>query len=71
MKSILTLFNLGKSVRINPMILNSVNILKQTNKKTSKNLNQNQKSKEKNSPQKYSIGLTWNINVDVLWWREH
>lgn len=29
------------------------------------------KTKGKKSPQKHGIGLTWNINVDALWFKDH
>lgn len=77
MKSILTLIHLGKAVRLNPRILNNVDILSNNKKKTqnkpqTNKKNQNHtKKKEKKSSQKHSIGLTWNINVDALWLKEH
>lgn len=36
--------------------------------KTTKN---KAKTKGKKSPQKHGIGLTWNINVDALWFKDH
>lgn len=77
MKSILTLIHLGKAVRLNPRILNNVDILSNNKKKNPKQTPNQQekpkphKKKEKKSSQKHSIGLTWNINVDALWLKEH